>query len=257
MKKKELISCQNVCVNYGSLVAVENASFSLHAGDYLCVVGANGSGKSTLVKTILGLCKQSSGEIKKYAEGIGYLGQQNIIQRDFPATVREVVMSGCLSGNVFPFYTKSEKQRAKEEIYKLGLEKLTKKPFRELSGGQMQRVLLARAFCAASELLILDEPVNGLDPIVTDELYSIVRSRNRENGLAVLMVSHDIHRAVQNATHILHMNNVVEYFGTAEDYKKTHFYTQMATVETCSTHACTHCGSDCTASHIRVGVYPS
>ena len=121
----------------------------------------------------------------------------------------------------------------------------------------MQRVLLARAFCAATELLILDEPVNGLDPIVTDELYSIVRNRNREEKLTVMMVSHDIHRAVQNATHILHMNNQAMFFGTAEDYKKTPLYNEMTTVETCSTHACTHCGSDCTASHIRVGVYHS
>ena len=178
-------------------------------------------------------------------------------QRDFPATVREVVMSGCLSQSFLPFYSAKEKKRAKEQIYKLGLEKLTKKSFKELSGGQMQRVLLARAFCAASELLILDEPVNGLDPIVTDELYSIVRNRNREEGLAVLMISHDIHRAVQNATHILHMNNNAMFFGTSEDYKKTHLYNEMTTVETCSTHACTHCGSDCTASHIKVGVFPS
>ena len=257
MEKKELISCQNVCVNYGSLIAVDNVSFSLHEGDYLCVVGANGSGKSTLIKSILGMCKPHAGKIEKNCKGIGYLGQQNMTQRDFPATVREVVMSGCLSQSFLPFYSAKEKKRAKEQIYKLGLEKLTKKSFKELSGGQMQRVLLARAFCAASELLILDEPVNGLDPIVTDELYSIVRNRNREEGLAVLMISHDIHRAVQNATHILHMNNDALFFGTSEDYKKTHFYNEMTTVETCSTHACTHCGSDCTASHIKVGVFPS
>lgn len=257
MENKELISCRNVCVNYGSLVAVDNISFSLNKGDYLCIVGANGSGKSTLVKAILGLCKPADGEIVKSCKGIGYLGQQNVIQRDFPATVREVVISGCLPQNILPLYSKVEKKRAKEEIYKLGLEKLTKKSFKELSGGQMQRVLLARAFCAATELLILDEPVNGLDPIVTDELYSIVRNRNREEKLTVMMVSHDIHRAVQNATHILHMNNQAMFFGTAEDYKKTPLYNEMTTVETCSTHACTHCGSDCTASHIRVGVYHS
>lgn len=257
MENKELISCRNVCVNYGSLVAVDNISFSLNKGNYLCIVGANGSGKSTLVKAILGLCKPADGEIVKSCKGIGYLGQQNVIQRDFPATVREVVISGCLPQNILPLYSKAEKKRAKEEIYKLGLEKLTKKSFKELSGGQMQRVLLARAFCAATELLILDEPVNGLDPIVTDELYSIVRNRNREEKLTVMMVSHDIHRAVQNATHILHMNNQAMFFGTAEDYKKTPLYNEMTTVETCSTHACTHCGSDCTASHIRVGVYHS
>lgn len=257
MGKKELISCRNVSVNYGSLTAVKDVSFSVNKGDYLCIVGANGSGKSTLVKTILGLCNPASGEIVKNCNGIGYLGQQNAAQRDFPATVREVIMSGCVSRNKLPFYSSAEKQRAKEQIYKLGLEKLTKKSFRELSGGQMQRVLLARAFCAASELLVLDEPVNGLDPIITDELYSTVRSRNRDEGLTVLMVSHDIHRAVQNATHILHMNCNAAFFGTSEDYKKTPLYNQMTSVETCSTHACTHCGSDCTASHIRLGVYPS
>lgn len=257
MDEKELISCKNVSVNYGSLTAVKDVSFSLGKGDYLCIVGANGSGKSTLVKTILGICKQASGEIVKNCSGIGYLGQQNATLRDFPATVREVIMSGCVSRNRLPFYSNAEKQRAKEQIYKLGLEKLTKKSFRELSGGQMQRVLLARAFCAATELLVLDEPVNGLDPIITDELYSIVRSRNRDEGLSVLMVSHDIHRAVQNATHILHMNCSALFFGTSEDYKKTHLYNEMTSMETCTTHACTHCGSDCTASHIRLGVYSS
>lgn len=257
MEKKELISCRNVSVNYGSLVAVKNVSFSVNEGDYLCIVGANGSGKSTLVKTILGLCRPTCGEIVKSCNGVGYLGQQNAAQRDFPATVGEVILSGCVSRNKLPFYSNVEKQRAKEQIYKLGLEKLTKKSFRELSGGQMQRVLLARAFCAASELLILDEPVNGLDPIVTDELYSTVRSRNRDEGLTVLMVSHDVHRAVQNATHILHMNCNAVFFGTSEDYKKTPLYTEMTAAEMCAVHAYTHRGNDCAASYIQLGAYPS
>ena len=136
-------------------------------------------------------------------------------------------------------------------MQKLGITQLAKKSFAELSGGQQQRVLLARALCAADKILVLDEPVTGLDPVVTDELYTLIRKLNRESGIAVLMISHDIHRATQNATHILHMNNSELFFGTSDEYQKTNLYTQMSSVETCSTHLCTHCGTNCTSSHIK------
>ena len=122
----------------------------------------------------------------------------------------------------------------------------------KLSGGQQQRVLLARALCAAKDLIVLDEPVTGLDPIVTDELYSIIRKLNKEDGIAVIMVSHDVHRSVQNATHILHMNKSPLFFGTAKDYEQSEYYEQMSHVEVCETHLCNHCGTDCHASHIHV-----
>lgn len=244
-----LIECSNVCVSYGNYEACKNVSFTLNKGDYLCVVGANGSGKSTIVKTILGLNKIKSGKIEFNRKNTGYLPQQHNIQRDFPASVKEIVLSGCCSGNRL-FYSKQDKIRAREQIKKLGIENIEKKHFAELSGGQQQRVLLARALCAAKDLIVLDEPVTGLDPVVTDEFYSIIRKLNKEEGVAVIMVSHDVHRAVQNSTHILHMNKEPLFFGTAEDYKKSKYYSSMASVEVCETHLCTHCGTDCNASHI-------
>lgn len=244
-----LIQCENVCVNYGTFEACKNVSFSLNKGDYLCVVGANGSGKTTIVKAILGLQQIKSGKIIFDRNNTGYLPQQNNIQRDFPASVKEVVLSGCI-GKLF--YSKSDKENAKKQIQRLGLEEIENKSFSELSGGQQQRVLLARALCAAKDLIVLDEPVTGLDPIVTDELYSIIRKLNKEDGIAVIMVSHDVHRSVQNATHILHMNKSPLFFGTAKDYEQSEYYEQMSHVEVCETHLCNHCGTDCHASHIHV-----
>ncbi len=250
-----LVSCKNVTVKYGSYTAVSGVSFDLHEGEYLCIVGANGSGKSTLVKSILGLEKPSEGEILCQKKGTGYLSQQSSVHRDFPATVEEVVLSGVLAARkglskYNPFYTKSERQLASKKISELGIEKIRSKSFQELSGGQMQRVLLARALCASDNLLVLDEPVNGLDPVVTDELYALVRKLNREDKVAIIMVSHDIHRAVLNATHILHMDGSPLFYGTSQDYQQTPYFNTMSEVETCSTHACNHCGSDCKASHI-------
>lgn len=249
-----LIQCTDVCVNYGSFEACKNVSFSIEKGDYLCVVGANGSGKSTIVKTILGLMKNKSGIIIFNKKNTGYLPQQHNIQRDFPASVKEVVLSGCSNGRNI-FYSKADKLNAEGQIKRLGIESIAKKNFSELSGGQQQRVLLARALCAAKDLIVLDEPVTGLDPIVTDELYSIIRKLNKEEKVAVIMVSHDVHRAVQNATHILHMNKEPLFFGTSAEYQKSALYESMTQVEVCETHLCNHCGTDCNATHIPSHIY--
>lgn len=237
-----LVQCENVSVNYGNYEACKNVSFEIDEGDYLCIVGANGSGKTTLVKALLGIVPIKSGDIFIDKTQTGYLSQQHNIERDFPATVFEIVVSGCLY--------KTPKQTAFDKIALLGLDEIKNKSFSELSGGQQQRVLLARALCAAKKLLVLDEPVTGLDPVVTDTFYSTIRSLNQKNGLSIIMVSHDVHRAVQNATHILHLNKSPIFFGRADEYTKTDFYKNMSHVEVCETHLCNHCGSDCNASHI-------
>ncbi|MCR5400535.1 MAG: metal ABC transporter ATP-binding protein [Treponema sp.] len=246
-----LVECENVCVNYGNYEACKNVSFSINPGDYLCIVGSNGSGKSTLVKAILGLVPVKSGKITLDKVHTGYLPQQNNIQRDFPACVREVVLSGCLSRGQL-FYSREDKKNAEEQIKNLQLEAIAGKSFSELSGGQQQRVLLARALCAAKNLIVLDEPVTGLDPLVTDELYGIIRKLNKERKIAVIMVSHDVHRAVQNASHILNMNKEAIFFGTSQEYQKTEFYKNLSHVEVCETHLCNHCGNDCNATHIHL-----
>lgn len=221
-----LIQCENVSVGYEGQTVVHDLNFQISAGDYLCIVGENGSGKSTLVKSLLGLKTVEKGKIM-FGDGlrqkeIGYLPQQTDIQKDFPASVYEVVLSGRLNSRGFrPFYTAEDKKKAYENMELLGIRSLEKQCFRELSGGQKQRVLLARALCATHKLLLLDEPVTGLDPIATAEFYQLIQDINRMSGIAVVMVSHDIESAVAYAGHILHLQETVLFFGTAEEYAKT------------------------------------
>ena len=221
-----LIRCENVSIGYEGQTVVKDLNFQIDAGDYLCIVGENGSGKSTLVKSLLGLKTVEKGRII-FGDGlmqneIGYLPQQTDFQKDFPASVYEVVLSGRLnSRGIRPFYTSSDKKTACEKMDMLGILELSRQCFRDLSGGQKQRVLLARALCATKTLLLLDEPVTGLDPIVTAEFYELIRKINKESGIAVVMVSHDIESAVKYATHILHLQEKALFFGTAEDYQKS------------------------------------
>lgn len=214
--------CQNLAVGYDGKTVVSRLNFEVCAGDYLCIVGENGAGKSTLVKTLMQLQSLLSGSIW-FGDGlqkkeIGYLPQQTIVQKDFPASVQEIVRSGCQTRcGLRPFYSREEKQLAADAMRKMQVEGLRKRCYRELSGGQQQRVLLARALCAARKMLLLDEPAAGLDPKVTAELYSLIEKLNREDGVTILMISHDIHAAVRYASHILHIGQEV-FFGTKEAY---------------------------------------
>lgn len=213
-----LIRCEALCLAYEGKTAVENLTFSVESGDYLCIVGENGSGKSTLIKALLGLKKPKHGQII-YGDGLkrtelGYLPQQTPAQKDFPADVAEVVLSGCRAA---PFYSRAERRRAYETMDRLGLSDLRHHCYRDLSGGQQQRVLLARALCATKKLLLLDEPVTGLDPLVSAELYRIIQNLNRQ-GVAIIMVSHDVDCAIEHAKTILHLRRVPLFWGKAEDY---------------------------------------
>ncbi len=227
-----LITCSNVNLAYEGNTIVRDLNFTVNSGDYLCIVGENGSGKSTLMKALLGLKSISAGKITKdnsLHKKIGYLPQQTEIQRDFPANVKEVVLSGCLAkGRFTPFYTKQDKLNAEKNMKKLGIEDIAKKCYRELSGGQQQRVLLARALCAAEKLIILDEPAAGLDPMVTSEMYGIIKTLNKEDGMTVIMVSHDIEHAVNEASHILHIGNTPLFFGTTDDYLMSDAFNQFS-----------------------------
>lgn len=219
-----LISCKNVSLGYEGKAIVSELNFEVNKGDYLCIIGENGSGKSTLMKTLLGQKSVLEGKIE-FGDGlkqneIGYLPQQTVVQKDFPASVKEIVLSGCLNSNgMKPFFSKAQKKLALENMEKLGITELSGRCYRELSGGQQQRVLLARALCATKKLLILDEPVAGLDPIVTEHLYNIIKDINKE-GITVIMVSHDIKAAVEYASHVLHIGQTPLFHGTKEDYEK-------------------------------------
>lgn len=218
-----LLTCENVTAGYEGAPVIEGLDFAVERGDYLYIVGENGSGKSTLMKTILGLIRPKMGHVVT-GEGlkrteIGYLPQQTVVQKDFPASVREIVLSGCLNRmGLRPFYTRREKELAARNMARLGVTALAGHCYRELSGGQQQRVLLARALCATRKLIMLDEPVTGLDPKVTTEMYELVAALNRDEGLTVVMISHDIAAAARYATHILHLGGGKYFFGSRAEY---------------------------------------
>ena len=216
------IVCENASLGYDGKPIVTGLSFTVNAGDYLCIVGENGSGKSTLMKTILNLTPPLAGSI--YMEGlkptqIGYLPQQTQVQRDFPASVLEIVLSGFQGQRGWrPFYTKEEKAAASANLKKLGLAGFERRCYRELSGGQQQRVLLARALCAARRLLILDEPVTGLDPAAAQDLYRTLAYLNKNEGLAIVMVTHDLQSALQYADTVLYAGQGKWFHGTTAEY---------------------------------------
>lgn len=247
------IECKDLALGYDGKPVTTGVSFQVNAGDYLCIVGENGAGKSTLIKALLGLNPPISGSIESpgslKAAAIGYLPQHTEVQKDFPASVKEIVLSGCMGKDLpsppkagkknkektpgraaqafrrlylalGPVYTRGQKALAARQMERLGVTRLQNRCYRELSGGQKQRVLLARALCATQQILLLDEPVAGLDPIVTKEMYDIIEQLNRE-GVTIIMVSHDISAAVRYATHILHLSRTPLFFGKTEDYVKT------------------------------------
>ena len=215
------IECKNLSLCYNRKQAVEQVSFSVEQGDFLCIVGENGSGKSTLLKGLLGLKKPNGGEIV-FGKGIsqkqmGYLPQQETDLEKFPATVLEIVRSGFLKNCLF--YTKKQKEAAQKMMETMGISELSHKRFSSLSGGQKQRVLLARAFGAASNILILDEPINGLDPMASNVLYRCIAEKNEQEKMTVIMVSHDVKKALTIANKILHLGNHSYFFGNREEYE--------------------------------------
>ena len=221
-----LLSFKDLSIGYENTVVLDNLSFDIEKGDYIAIIGENGAGKSTLLKTMLGLIPPIKGEIVFDKEvkktEIGYLPQQTLAQRDFPASVWEVVLSGCLGKNgIRPFYSKEDKKLAEDNIEKMGLKDLKNRCYRELSGGQQQRVLLARALCSSNKILVLDEPVTGLDPKVTNQLYEIVNSLNQE-GITIIMISHDLH-VLKYANKVLHIGRHT-YFGDKDSYYKSQSY---------------------------------
>ena len=215
-----LIQCCDLSLGYEGKCVLSHLELSVQEGDYLAIVGENGAGKSTLLKGILGLIRPTGGHIHFHLppKEIGYLPQQTPTQRDFPATVTEVVLSGFSNRRARFFYTAEEKSAALMNLGKLGVLELKDKCYRELSGGQQQRVLLARALCAANDLLILDEPVTGLDPASMQDLYKTLRYLNEREGMAIIMVTHDIENALREAKHILCVDRAGCFYGTVGEF---------------------------------------
>lgn len=218
------IICRNLAIGYDGKAIVRNMNFSVNTGEYLCVIGENGAGKSTFMKTLLGLQPPIQGEIlfgdNLKQNEIGYLPQQTEVQKDFPASVREIVLSGCQNQlGLRPFYNRKEKSYAEAILNKLQITDLAEQCYRELSGGQKQRVLLARALCATKKMLLLDEPVAGLDPKAAKEMYYLIQKINREENITVIMISHDIQIAVNYASHVMKIGPNI-FYGTSEEYRR-------------------------------------
>lgn len=230
-----LLTCENLSIGYDGKRILQDLNFSVASGDYLCILGENGTGKSTLMKTILGLQSPIQGKVMT-GDGlrpneIGYLPQQTVVQQDFPASVREVVRSGCQGRcGLRPFYNSQEKQLAEEMMEKMGIRHLSNRCYRELSGGQQQRVLLARALCATQKLLLLDEPFAGLDPTVTEALVHLIYQLNQRDGITIIMISHDVTTALEQASHILHLGKNV-FFGTKEQYVEKGAWKRLVATE--------------------------
>ena len=225
-----LLVCEKLCMSYENNKVLQNLSFEVEEGDYLSIIGENGSGKTTLMKGILGLMAPTAGTIMftGISRGdIGYLPQQTVVQKDFPASVLEVVLSGTVGKSKGLFYSSDDKKTALENLGKLDIEHLKNCSYKELSGGQQQRVLLARALCAASKLLVLDEPTAGLDPVATTDLYEILNELNKIEKMTIITVSHDIESAVKNSNKILHLGRDITFFGETEEYMKTDIYTRI------------------------------
>lgn len=227
----KLIECSNIALQYEARDVVSDLSFSIEQGSFLCIVGENGSGKSTLLKALLGLIKPRNGKIT-FAKGfsrrqIGYLPQRTEVQQDFPASVEEVVHAGLLNRKKKGFFfKKEEKDIASQVMEQLELTEMRKACFRELSGGQQQRVLLARALTAADGMLLLDEPATGLDPLVTAELYRIIKEKNKE-GMTVVMVTHDLETALHMGDTVLHLDDDRSFFGSTADYLRSDLFRRM------------------------------
>ena len=216
------IICRDLAIGYEGKTVVQNINLSVKKGDYLCVIGENGAGKSTFMKTLLGLLSPVSGKIE-FHDGlkkneIGYLPQQTEVQKDFPASVREIVLSGCQGRcGLRPFYNTQEKELAEDAMERMQITDLARRCYRELSGGQQQRVLLARALCATQKMLLVDEPVSGLDPKATAQMYELLEELNEIDGITIIMISHDIAAAMKYASHILRVGKHT-FFGTKDEY---------------------------------------
>ncbi|MBR3593604.1 MAG: metal ABC transporter ATP-binding protein [Clostridia bacterium] len=215
-----IIEVKNLYKSYSRRAVLRDLNLSVEEGDHLYIVGENGTGKSTLIKLLLGLIEPDSGEIvfsKNRKTKIGYLPQQTEIQTDFPASVREVVLSGTLGGKRLPLYTARDKKLARDMMEKLNVSDIERRSFRELSGGQQQRVLLARALCATGGILLLDEPITGLDPVATAEFYRLTEQLHSE-GVTIITVSHDVSCAVHYGNKILHLGHGEYFFGSSHEY---------------------------------------
>lgn len=207
---------------YNNHIAINKINFSIDEGEYVCIIGENGSGKSTLIKTIMGLKKESQGNVKINIglDDVSYLAQADLTKIDFPATAKEIIMTGTQKHNKLPFYTKQDKENFKDVVQKLNIENIINKRIGDLSGGQKQRILLARCLIKNPKLIILDEPFSGLDLKITKELYSILYKLNKEKNITIIMATHDIEGLKQINPRIIYLATTIKFDGKFKDWEQ-------------------------------------
>ena len=216
-----VLEVKNLQVSYNNHVAIDKINFKIDQGEYVCFIGENGSGKSTLIKTIMGLKKENKGEIKLNIsrDEVSYLEQGDLKKIDFPATAKEIIMTGVQKHNKLPFYTKQDKEKFKKVISELKIEEIVNRRIGDLSGGQKQRVLLARALIREPKLIILDEPATGLDAKITRELYKILNKLNKEQNVTIIMATHDLDELKAIKPRIIFLAITIKYDGDFENWK--------------------------------------
>ncbi len=228
---KAIIETKNLSVHYGQTEALKDVSFAVEQGDFVGLAGPNGAGKTTLIKAILGLLPISKGKIELFGKTkekfdnwgkIGYLPQKfSTINALFPATVDEVVMLGLLSQKKFPKkITASDQKKVNDILQELEISDLRKRMLSELSGGQQQKVLLARALVSSPEILIFDEPSTALDPESRESFFQLIQKLNKQNGIAIILITHDTGYIGQYANKLLYIDKSLIYFDKFSEFCK-------------------------------------
>lgn len=218
-----ILTCSGIAIGHEGRAVCRNINFTLNSGECLCIVGGSGSGRSTLLRVMMNNEPPMEGTVT-YENGvtkndIGCLPQ--IRDARMNSVVRDVVLAGCLNRRRLPFFTKQDKQIVSERLHLVGIADIERRRFSELSGGMQQKVLLARALCAATKLLLLDDPVHGLDKNSAGEMYELIETICMA-GMPVVMVSDDVDAVLRLATHILHLSDEPLFYGTKEDYLRTY-----------------------------------
>lgn len=216
-----ILEIKNLSASYDNHKAVEDVSFQIMQGEYVCLVGENGSGKSTLIKTMVGLHKKDSGEIIKNIsdDKIAYVAQNNMKDLSFPATAKEIIMTGVQKHKKLPFYTKKDWQLFDNVCKMLNIKNIVNNQIGNLSGGQRQRVILARALIREPDLIILDEPCSGLDVNITKELYDILDKLHKENKMTIIMATHDIDEIKSKNVRVICMATTIKFDGKIDEWQ--------------------------------------